>query len=114
MKADIDALKELNIEIGAAESRGDRGWLDGVIAEKLTFQRANEARTIVDRNDFLDSVVSGSDRDTHVESIHLYEDRAVVTCIVTLKPGDKKYHNLRLFIRKEEGWKLLAWANEPL
>lgn len=89
MQADIEALKERNIEIGAAESRGDRDSLDGALATKLAFQRANEAKTIVDRKEFLDAVASGSDRDTEVESIHLYGDRAVVTCIVTMKPGGK-------------------------
>ena len=43
MRVDIEALKERNIEIGAAESRGDRDWLDGVLATKLAFQRGNEA-----------------------------------------------------------------------
>ena len=71
-------------------------------------------QTIVDRKEFLDAVASGSDRDTEVESIHLYGDRAVVTCIVTMKPGGERYHNLRLFVRREGGWKLLGWANEPL
>jgi hypothetical protein len=114
MQADIDTLKERNIEIGAAESRGDRAWLEGALAMKLAFQRANEARTIVDRKEFLDAVAPGSDRITQIESIHLYGDRAVVTCIVTMQPGGERYHNLRLFIRREEKWKLLGWANEPL
>jgi hypothetical protein len=114
MQTDIEALKERNIDIGAAESRGDRNWLDGILATKLAFQRANEARTTVDRKDFLDAVAPGSDRDTEIESIHLYGDRAVVTCIVTMKPGNARYHNLRLFVRREEEWKLLGWANQPL
>ncbi len=55
------------------------------------------------------------DRDTEIESIHLYGDRAVVTCIVTMpqKPPNK-YHNVRLFIRETAGWKLLGWANEAI
>lgn len=114
MQADIDALNALNIEIGAAETRGDRDWLHGALATKLAFQRANEARTIVDREEFLMGVASSSDRDTQVESIHLYGDRAVVTCMVTLKTTGERYHNLRLFVRRKEGWKLLGWANEPL
>lgn len=118
MQADIDALKERNIEIGEAESRGDHAWLEDALAMKLAFQRANEARTIVGREEFLDAVASGpdrvtQDRVTQIESIHLYGDRAVVTCIVTMKPGGEMYHNLRLFVRREEEWKLLGWANEP-
>jgi hypothetical protein len=114
MQADIEALRQRNIEIGAAESRGDRAWLDAALATKLAFQRANEAKTIVDREEFLNAVTSGPDRETQVESIHLYGDRAVVTCIVTMPPGGQKYHNLRVFVRREEGWKLLGWANERL
>jgi hypothetical protein len=114
MQADIDALNECNIEIGAAESRGDRDWLKDVLATKLAFQRANEGRTIVDREEFLEGVASCSDRDTQIESVNLYGERAVVTCIVTMKPTGERYHNLRLFVRTKEGWKLLGWANEPL
>jgi len=111
---DIEALSELNAQIGAAESSGSRDRLDGVMATKLAFQRANEARTIVDRKEFLDAVAAGSDRDTEIESIQLYGNRAVVTCIVTMKPAQTRFHNLRLFVRRENGWKLLGWANEPL
>ena len=99
---------------GAAESRGDRDWLDGALATKLAFQRGNQKRTIVDRKEFLDAVGPASDRDTEIESIHLYGNRAVVTCIVTMKPGGERFHNVRLFIRPEAEWKLLGWANEPL
>jgi|SRR6516164_5834914 hypothetical protein len=31
MQADIEALKDCNNEIGAAQSRGDRHWPDGVL-----------------------------------------------------------------------------------
>ena len=114
VQGEIDALIECNIEIGAAESRGDRAWLEGALAMKLALQRANEARTIVDCKEFLEAVASGPDRVTQIKSIHLYGDRAVVTCIVTMKPEGQRYHNLRLFIRREGKWKLLGWANEPL
>jgi hypothetical protein len=35
-----------------------------------------------------------------------------VKCIVTC--GEERFHNLRLFVRLEQQWKLLGWANERL
>lgn len=118
MKDDIQALEQLNIRIGEEESKGDdasRHWLASVIAPKLAFRRADRT-TIDNREEFLKKVKPNDPRETEVESIDLYGDRAVVRCIVTLKlaGGKKKFHNLRLFVRHEEQWKLLGWANEPL
>jgi hypothetical protein len=113
VQKDREVLTQLNVRIGEAESKGDRNSLDGVLAAKLAFQRANDTKSIVDRQEFLTTVAPGSKRDTEVESIQLYGDRAVVASIVTLRPGGQRYHNLRLFVRREDGWKLLGWANEP-
>ena len=112
MNDDIEKLQELNIQIGIAESKGDddsRDWLGRIIAPHLAFRRANGK--INGRNEFLEGVRPSDDRETEIESIEIYGDRAIVTCVVTLKDG-KKFHNLRLFIRDEGGWKLLGWANE--
>lgn len=123
MQNDFTELVALNIQIGDLESAGEAQKLADILATKLAFRRANA--TIDDRgtvggkapDGFLDKVVPGP-RVTEVESIHLYGDRAVVTCIVTmpLDPPDKrkKYHNVRLFIREKDGWKLLGWANEEI
>jgi hypothetical protein len=118
MQDDIRTLEQLNIRIGVEESKGDdqsRSWLAGVIAPKLAFGRADRT-TIDDREDFLKKVKPSDPRETEVVSIDLHGDRAVVSCIVTLKSasGGKKFHNLRLFVRHEGQWKLLGWANEPL
>lgn len=115
MQKDKEVLAQLNVQIGEAESKGDRNWLDGVIAPKLAFRRA-DGTTIDDRADFLKKVAPSDPRETTVESIDLNGDRAIVKCIVTVKSasGNKKYHNLRLFVRHEGKWKLLGWANEPL
>lgn len=116
MTDDLKTLEDLNVQIRLAETRGDREWLAGVIAPKLAFQRANPQRTIDDREAFLDAVKPGAAGETEVESIHLYGNRAVVSCLVTLKTegGDRRFHNLRLWTRSAEGWKLLGWANEAL
>jgi len=110
---DEQALKELNGKIGDAENRGDHEWLAGVLAPKLAFQRADEQKTVDDQVAFLQKVKSGGSRETQiVEPIDLYGDRAIVKCIVTV--GNQRFHNLRLFVRREGQWKLLGWANEPL
>jgi hypothetical protein len=113
LKEDERQLKALNEQIGDAENRGDRVWLAGILAPRLAFQRANDARTVDDHIAFLQKVDAGGDRVTRViEPIEVYGDRAIVQCVVTM--GDKKFHNLRLFVRRDGYWKLLAWANEPM
>src|SRR6187402_1318540 len=116
MPDDIKTLEDLNVQIRVAETKGDREWLSGVIAPKLAFQRANPQRTIDDRDAYLDAVKPAVAGETAIESISLYGNRAVVTCIVTLRTesGDQSFHNIRLWIRNEGSWKLLGWANEPL
>jgi hypothetical protein len=115
IQADIDTLKQINIDLGNAESEGERKQLGDFIAPALAFRRAD--RTTVDnRAAFLRKVKPGDPRDTNVESIEIYGDRAIVKCVVTVKyaSGDKLFHNLRLFVRHERKWKLLGWANEPM
>ena len=111
--ADDRRLRELNEGIGVAENSGDATWLAGVLASSLAFQRADDARTIDDRERFLEKVKPGGTRVTRVlEPIHLFGDRAIVQCIVSV--GGKDYHNLRLFVRRDGDWKLLGWANEAV
>ena|ERR1700733_15711297 len=112
---DIEELTRLNIEIGNAESRGDKNWLNEHIAPRLAFRRANKEKTVDCREEFLDKVKQSDDRKTEVQSVEIHGDTAVVKCIVIVNTkGDPKYQNLRLFVREPDGWKLLGWANEPL
>src|SRR5690606_25554083 len=99
-------------EIAEAENRGDDKWLASIIAPRLAFQRADEAKSIDDQVAFLQKVKAGGNRRSTriIEPIELYGDRAVVQCIVSV--GDQEFHNLRLFVRRNGSWKLLAWANE--
>jgi hypothetical protein len=118
MQDDRKTLEELNIRIGIEESKGDdasRSWLDSILAPQLAFRRA-DGITFDNRDEFLKKVKHGDPHETEIVSVDLYGDRAIVTCVVTAKPptGDKKYHNLRLFVRHEGQWKLLGWANEPV
>lgn len=108
-------LKKLNLEIAAAEDRGDQQWLRSILAPELSFRRANG--TVVGKEQFLKDIKPRGASKTEIESVEIYgKDRAIVTCVVILKIDgqDASFHNLRLFIREESGWKLLGWANERL
>lgn len=112
---DEAVLRELNVRIAAAESAGDREFLDGVLAPVLAFRRANGA--FVDRAGYLDAVRPSAPRETEIDTVTvLPPGRAVVTCTVTMGDGAerKRFHNARVFVRSADGaWLLLAWANEP-
>lgn len=108
-------LNKLNIEIAAAEDRGDQQWLASILAPELSFRRANGM--VVDKEQFLKDVKPLTASKTEIKSIDLYgKDRAVVTCVVTLKIDGQEvaFHNVRLFVREKTEWKLLGWANEHL
>jgi hypothetical protein len=119
---DIKDLEDLNIRIGVEESTRDQKsyeWFVGIIAPELVFQRADPNKTINNRCEFLKSVepLKPDDpkpvsRETKVEAIEIYGNRAVVKCVVIF--GGSKYHNLRLFVRHDNQWRLLGWANEQL
>lgn len=115
MQPDFDALTDLNLQIGSAESAGDKERLEELLAPVLAFRRANG--DYVDKQRFLDNVANGVPRETRIESIELVgRSRAIVTCVVSMGDGDQQrsFHNLRLFVRVQDDWKLLGWANEPV
>ncbi len=108
-------LRKLNIEITTAEDKGDSQWLESVLASHMAFRRANGL--VIGREQFLKDVKSRASTKTEIESIKFCgKDRAIVTCIVTMKidKQDMKFHNLRIFIREGSDWKILSWANERL
>ena len=97
---DDQRLRALTVQMGDAENAGDGKWLATVLAPRLAFQRADDARTVDDRVAFLQKVKSGGTRVTKVlEPIQLFGDRAIVQSIVSV--GGKDYHNLRLFVRRD-------------
>jgi hypothetical protein len=119
MKDDRQLLEELNIEIGEAETRHNHTRLAAILAQELAFQRADPERTIDNRERFLNKVKEKAEagapqqeRTTEVESIAFSGNRAIVSCIVSMDNG--RYHNLRLFVKRDGQWYLLGWANEPL
>ncbi len=111
----LSDLEELNVRIGEAESEGKREWLESILAPEISFRRANGV--VVGRKEYSASVAKGDRRETEIEGITLYGARAIVACVVTTYGANghkKRFHNLRMFIRVDDDWKLLGWANEPM
>lgn len=109
-------LTVINVEIANAETNGDRGFFDALLAPAFAFQRASGA--FETREIFLAGVKRSSPRTCDPKSVKitpLSSKRAFVTCDVVIQQpdGPKKFHNARLFIQDGAGdWRLLAWANE--
>ncbi len=109
MHSDIETLVRLNQDITTAENEGDLDRLDAFIAPLLAFQRRDGS--VVGRDAFLRTPKPGH-RELRVESIQVYDRRAIVACVVT--DAGMATHNLRIFIKEHEDWKLLGWANAPM
>jgi hypothetical protein len=88
----------------------------GVLSRRSSLSDGPMEQQLIIGKEFLSKVTPGVPRETEVQSIDLQGDRALVTCIVTMKSpdGDNRFHNMRLFVRHEGQWKLLGWANEKL
>jgi hypothetical protein len=117
MPSDYEVLRQLNIDIGKAEGRGDTAFFEMLLAPAFAMRRADGKR-IDDRERFIASVAESAERLTQVHSITLFEgNRAIVACTITMETADgsKRFHNVRLFTRSSSSdlWQLLAWANEP-
>jgi hypothetical protein len=80
----------------------------------LAFRRASGK--IDDGLEYLQTVKPSDPRDTTIETIEIYGNRAVVRCVVAVmsNAGMKRFHNIRLFVKHEGKWRLLGWANEAL
>jgi hypothetical protein len=118
----LEQLKALNVEIGEKEAQTDQVYFADLLAPAFVMRRANNPRDIVDRDAWLKALAKAEKkvRSTRITSVSLVgEERAIVTCVVTLEGRD--YDNLRIFVRKRDAeasrshpWLLLAWVNEPL
>jgi hypothetical protein len=115
---DIQDLEWINLIISCKEDEGARDWFEDRIAPQFAIMR-KDGKTFHDRATFLDKVTKRKPEeaervttDVKVISIPHNKVRAIVTCIVTR--GDEKFHNLRMFVKIDNTWKILGWANEPL
>ena len=113
MSSDKQALHTLNVAINDAENTGDINFLASILAPELAFSRAKGA--VDDAGRFLQKVAKkippGELRPESIK-IDTFRNRAIVTCVIT--EDEKDYHNIRLFVRIDAKWKLLAWANEAV
>jgi hypothetical protein len=116
MSTDRETLEAVNIQIGNAETRGDKAYFEDLLAPAFAFRRVTGA--VVDRKQYIDAVAASAARTARVRSITFVGSaRAIVDCVVTMETpdGKKDFDNLRVFIRTADGaWKLMAWANEAL
>jgi uncharacterized protein DUF4440 len=110
-------LADLNIRIGEAESKGDaeaKAFLGDAIAPVLGFRRASGK--LDGRAEYLQAIAPSHERTTAIEAVEVYGNRALVRCVVTMKSaaGEKRFHNIRLFVKHEGKWRLLGWTNEAM
>jgi len=106
-----EVLRALNTRVNEAENSGDRDFLAGILAPELAFLRA-DGKTVDDGGRFLQKVARREPYELTFEQVEVLGTRAIVKCVVTR--GKERVHNVRLFVRLEGRWKLLAWANEQL
>ena len=64
MNTGHESLEALNVEIGNAESRGDKPFFEGLLAPSFAFRRVTGV--VVDRKQFLDAVVQGAPDRSHL------------------------------------------------
>lgn len=115
-------LCDLARRMGEAEKSRDVQFFEALLAEKLTFRRANGA--VVDKTTFLRDLRNPENTYHMLESEDIsatvYEGVAVVTLLVRAKgiregkPFAGVFRNIRIFVHeraKEQPWQLHAWFN---
>ena len=67
-----------------------------------------------DRTGFLDSPSVSSARQTRVDSITVFDNRAIVVCTVSEEAdiGQVRFRNIRVFTRRttQAPWQLVSWV----
>lgn len=121
---DDTTLCDLAHRMGEAEKSRDAEFFEALLAEQLTFRRANGA--IVDKTTFLRDLLNPENTYHMLESEDIsatvYEGIAVVTLLVTAK-GTREgksfagvFRNIRIFVHepdKQQPWQLHACAHSP-
>jgi len=110
-------LHAINHTIGEAESTADRGFFERLLAPAFSMVRPDGTR-FDDRTGFLDAMTAGPVRRTRVDSITVFDNRAVVVCAETKEApdGPQQHRNIRVFSRpsRNASWQLVSWVTEPL
>ena len=122
IQSDEMMLCDLVRRMGDAEKSRDVGFFKTLLAEKLTFRRAN--KTVVDKATFLTDLPNPTNTyevlETEDVSAQIDGGVAVVTLFVRAKgtregnPFAGLFRNIRIFVHepdKEPEWQLHAWFN---
>jgi hypothetical protein len=122
---DATVLCDLAHRMGEAEKSRDVEFFKSLLAETLTFRRAN--KIVVDKKTFLTDLQKPDNTfemlKTEVTSVQVFERVvAVVTLLVSAKglregkPFAGVFRNIRTFRlepdHKDQPWQLYAWFNE--
>ena len=119
--SDEDPLKRTNLSIAAWEQERDAEAirkLDEILSPELMFRRAD--KTVVGKREFMDGLLKPSPfvkRESENAVVEIKGDRALVTLTVatTKEDGTKnRYRNIRMFIRRDEHWRLEFWFNDDV
>jgi hypothetical protein len=123
VQADDEVLCDLARRMGEAEKSRDAEFFKSLLAEKLTFRRANGS--VVDKSTFLKDLSNPENTYELLESedvaATLHESVAIVTLLVRAKgmrAGGNAFagvfRNIRIFLHepdKDPAWQLHAWFN---
>jgi len=123
VRGDIATLCDLARHMGEAEKSRDAEFFNSLLAETLTFRRANKA--VVDKATFIHDLLNHANAYEMLESedisAQVFEGVAVVTLLVRAKglregkPFAGVFRNVRTFLlepdHKDQPWQLHAWFN---
>lgn len=114
-------LKDTNLSIADWEQIRDTEaieTLDALISPELVFRRAD--KTVVGKRDFMAGLRKPSPfakRESENAAVEIHGNRALVTLTVatTKEDGTRgRYRNIRMFIRRDEHWRLEFWFNDDV
>jgi glyoxylase I family protein len=114
---DPEELRQVNVDIGAAEKSHDLPFLRRVLDDLLVFRRADGS--VVGKDDYLAGLEGRTYDELRTEVVDLDEEAesAVVTAIVTTrgtnngKPFGGTFRNVRTFVRTDGAWQCRLWIN---
>lgn len=122
LDSDVPLLCNIARRMGEAEKSHDAEFFEALLAETLTFRRANGA--VVDKATFLKDLLNPENTydllDSEDVSATVHEGVAVVALLVRAKgvregkPFSGVYRNIRVFVhepKENPTWQLHAWFN---
>ena len=120
-ESDEDRLERTNLSIADWEQKRDADSiqkLDEILSPELVFRRAD--KTVVGKREFMEGLTKPSPfatRESETDAVEVHGDRALVTLTVVTSKEDGttgRYRNIRMFIRRDEHWRLEFWFNDDV